>query len=139
MVSNWHLRSSRSSSTSCHDDVPPKLRRVRAYTRQQVLGTGVPDLVLVLEGERSVVSIIENKLCAEEGRDQTLRYATPECFAMLRDKLTLSESATPAYLYLTLFPAPAGLSPQFFHKTYRDLLPYLGMPRRRFSRRRVFS
>jgi predicted XRE-type DNA-binding protein len=104
--------------------VSSQLPGVEAHTRQQV-GVGVPDLTVVLNGEQTVVGIVENKLGAGEGEDQTQRYADPVFFTELLRKLGLSGPAQPAYLYLTLFPAPGPKSSRFRHVTYRDLEPYL--------------
>ena len=50
-----------------------------ARTRIAVRGHGTPDLALGRPGEPGTLVIIENKLKAGEGQDQTRRYAADAC------------------------------------------------------------
>lgn len=47
------------------------------HARAQVPTLGTPDLVVVCKGKAIDWVIIENKLNALEGKDQTRRYASP--------------------------------------------------------------
>jgi hypothetical protein len=107
----------------CYDEV-------HAYVRKRVAGSGVPDLVLKARSrDHCDLLIIENKLAAEEGKEQTERYGSAECIEPLRDRL---ESQPPAgewqethLAFLTLFPWQKPRNPQFRHVTYEQLLSAL--------------
>lgn len=92
----------------------------QAETRMQVKGFGTPDLVLSRR-ESDVLVIIENKLKAGEGEDQTERYAHSECVAEIRRRTGLSENAKEHLCFLTLFGEGAK-SHRFRSVSYRALL-----------------
>lgn len=105
---------------------------VDAYTRKSLPGVGIPDLIVKgrSRGKCDLV-VIENKLMAEEGRDQTKRYADEFCapnpqnstfFANLEPR---GEWDAPRLVFLTLFPWQAPGDCRFRHVTYEQLLPAL--------------
>ena len=106
---------------------PTGYDEIRAYSRRWISGSGVPDIVLkARSGDQCDLIIIENKLKAEEGDDQTERYAKAECVRSLKEKL-INEAPTGAYrntryIFLTLFPDQEPRSKKFEHLTYADLL-----------------
>lgn len=81
---------------------PPR----HAYSRVQVPGAGVPDMVIAdPENANNIVVVIENKLSAGEGPDQTKRYSSPECLQRLADHFGLDAERVKAHcVFLTLFP-----------------------------------
>lgn len=79
---------------------------VTAYTRVSAGASGIPDIVITLESQSHAdIVIIENKLKAEEGNDQTVRYSSREAIDALMSRLlpknTLGETS---FVFLTLFP-----------------------------------
>jgi hypothetical protein len=79
---------------------------VNAYTRISAGTSGIPDIVITLERHSNAdIVIIENKLKAEEGIDQTVRYRSKEAVEALMNRLlpqkTLGE---PSFVFLSLFP-----------------------------------
>jgi hypothetical protein len=79
---------------------------VNAYTRISAGTSGIPDIVITLERHSNAdIVIIENKLKAEEGIDQTVRYRSKEAVGALMNRLlpqkTLGE---PSFVFLSLFP-----------------------------------
>jgi PD-(D/E)XK nuclease superfamily len=95
----------------------------RAHTRISAGIQGVPDIVLVCQsGRETELIIIENKLRAEEGNDQTERYASPKTIETLRtrlcpDRRTVKES----FVFLTLFPDQEPKSRRYATKQYKEL------------------
>lgn len=91
--------------------------------RPQVQGAGVPDLVVICRGQTTDWAIIENKLKAEEGKDQTERYAEQKTVDVLREKFDLDPSAgQPKFVFLTLFPDQRPCSKKFSRACYSSLL-----------------
>lgn len=83
-----------------------KYTSVTAYTRISAGVSGIPDIVITLESQSNAdMVVIENKLKAEEGNDQTVRYSSREAIDALMNRLlpkrTLGE---PSFVFLTLFP-----------------------------------
>jgi hypothetical protein len=86
-------------------------------------GKPTPDLVVVCKGQATDWVIIENKLKADEGKDQTKRYADPQMKAALSKKLELDASAGPPKLvFLTLFSDQVPKSERFSRACYSSLL-----------------
>jgi hypothetical protein len=92
------------------------------YTRLSVPGVGVPDLLVVCRGETTEWAIIENKLNAEEGKDQTNRYAEQEVIDNLSDKLKIADTTHPRFVFLTLFPDQVPESKRFSRACYSALV-----------------
>jgi len=89
----------------CGKDIN-KYMSVNAYTRVSAGASGTPDIVITLESQSNAdIVVIENKLKAEEGTDQTVRYSSKEALDALMNRLlpekTLRE---PSFVFLTLFP-----------------------------------
>ena len=58
--------------------------KVKAYTRIAT-SAGIPDIIVTLENEKdSRLLIVENKLKADEGFNQTLRYSDEKCIGFSR-------------------------------------------------------
>lgn len=78
----------------------------KAYTRISAGVSGIPDIVITLESSsKADIVVIENKLKAEEGNDQTIRYSSNEAVDALMSRL-LPEKVLgePSFVFLTLFP-----------------------------------
>ena len=100
----------------------------KVMTRTQAGSAGIPDLVVAVKYEaESALVVIENKLKAEEGDDQTSRYQQPESIHSLKAKARFfpeNEEVHEYLVFLTLFPeSPSG--EKFVNKIYRDLYPLL--------------
>lgn len=84
---------------------PGSYRSLVARTRVAIPDSGVPDLVIVGQREKGTdLIVIENKLKAEEGQDQTGRYASPECVDNIRRRFNLQPPVKTSFVFLTLFP-----------------------------------
>jgi hypothetical protein len=104
-------------------DVTPDSPPGVAYTRVLSGDAGVPDIVLAESvGTSRAVIIIEHKLGAGEGDDQTVRYSSPECLAQLAARLSLNAEALPHYRFLTLFPDESPKSAAFISVSHQALL-----------------
>lgn len=79
---------------------------VNAYTRVSAGASGIPDIVITLESQTHAdIVVIENKLKAEEGKDQTVRYSSREAIDAVMDRLLPKKSlGEPSFVFLTLFP-----------------------------------
>lgn len=89
----------------CGKDIS-KYLAVKAYTRISAGTSGIPDIVITLESQANAdIVIIENKLKAEEGTDQTVRYSSKQAVEALMNRLlpntTLGEQS---FVFLSLFP-----------------------------------
>ncbi len=101
----------------------------RVHPRLQVPNAGVPDLVVVCTGQTTDWAIIENKLKADEGKDQTERYANPNTAAALSKHLGLGWSVgQPRLVFLTLFPDQEPRSKHFSRACYSSLLQGRPLP-----------
>lgn len=100
---------------------------IQIFTRLQTVSSGVPDLVIAAETSlRRYLIIVENKLKADEGQDQTERYASPECVRDLKRRLKWENSSLDEiFVFLTLFPDQEPKANTFRQITYRDLLPLI--------------
>lgn len=111
----------------CEKD-PKKYIKCEAHTRLSTATSGVPDIILSCFYSQSVdLIIIENKLKAEEGGDQTIRYSSTECIDSLikNPKLNLNGKIVTqpsSFVFLTLFPDQKPTETEKFQvKTYFDL------------------
>ena len=95
-----------------------------ARTRVSAGAAAIPDIVLVCETKIGAdLIIIENKLKAEEGGDQTERYASSDSIQALHNRLCPHASVVnPSFIFLTLFPDQVPLSSKFKIKRHLDLL-----------------
>jgi hypothetical protein len=100
-------------------------KKCSAYTRISTGESGIPDLVLVCESQgKAELIVIENKLKAEEGIDQTERYSTEESIIALGQRLCPNYnrgSVIASFVFLTLFPDQEPSSKKFIVKRHRDL------------------
>src|SRR5687768_10845633 len=89
----------------CEKD-PDQYNSCQAFTRISTGAPGIPDLVLAIENSVCAeIVVIENKLKAEEGDDQTQRYASKEAVAALSRRLLPGRPiGEPSFVFLTLFP-----------------------------------
>ena len=105
------------------------LDKCKAYTRISAGESGIPDIVIVCEyQDAATIIIIENKLKADEGRDQTERYASNDSVINLHQKLCPYININKIkviFIFLILFPDQEPSSPKFITKRYSDLLPFL--------------
>lgn len=105
--------------------VNPSLYNVKAHTRI-VTSQGIPDIIITVENEdESILIIVENKLKADEGYEQTKRYADEKCIKELSsnpkigfDNRVIKEKL----LFLTLIPETIPTSEKFINVTYKDLI-----------------
>ena len=95
-----------------------------AYTRVLTGDVGVPDIVIVNpDGAGRNIVVIENKLGAIEGEDQTQRYSSPDCLKHLATRFSFDvKTVEPHYVFLTLFPDERPASPKFVPVSYEALL-----------------
>lgn len=73
--------------------------------RPSIIGTGLPDLVIV--GQDSAddrLAIVELKLHANEGINQTERYASSECLGRVRAEFGMGSNTINELVFLTLYP-----------------------------------
>jgi len=98
----------------------------RASARTYIEGAGIPDIVLVCNSiEDSDLVIIENKLKAEEGGDQTKRYADAVCQLEgdLRQKGDIkTDKVFHHFIFLTLFPDQKPSDSRFVPEQHRELI-----------------
>jgi hypothetical protein len=107
----------------CEKD-PISYQKCFAYTRVSTGSSGIPDIVLICEAPPYTdLIIIENKIKAEEGYDQTKNYASPACTQALHNRFCPHTSTiTPSFIFLTLFPDQKPESDNFKIKKHQDLL-----------------
>jgi len=96
---------------------------IQTYTRITT-SVGIPDIVSVIQNDKTCyLLIIENKLKADEGYKQTLRYSSKECITELKNKLSISDrKVEEKYLFLTLVPESTPISSSFINVSYEDLI-----------------
>lgn len=105
--------------------VNPSLYKAKAHTR---IGTtqGIPDIIITVENENeSILIIVENKLKAEEGYEQTKRYADEKCIKELCSNPKIgfeNRIIKENLLFLTLIPETIPTSEKFINVTYKDLI-----------------
>ena len=103
---------------------PSDVSRVRVLTRVSTDSAGVPDLVVAVDdlGKNTLV-ILENKLKADEGKDQTGRYSSPECVRDIQHRLGLSGATVDVkFVFLALYPDQKPQAPEFKQVTYKNLV-----------------
>ena len=93
-------------------------------TRTRLSEAGIPDIVLLAKRRGPIVDwfVIENKLNAEEGDDQTTRYASPQAVRELKRKFSIPFSLAPHFIFLTLYPDQKPQSSRFRKVTYEQLV-----------------
>ncbi|ALB45687.1 PD-(D/E)XK nuclease family protein [Clostridium beijerinckii] len=101
------------------------LYNVKAKTRITT-SVGIPDIVIAIENqEKAIIIIIENKLKAEEGYEQTKRYSQEICKKELYDYSNINmkyENVEFKLIFLTLIPEQIPTSQEFINVTYNDLI-----------------
>jgi PD-(D/E)XK nuclease superfamily len=102
---------------------PDDYKVLQAHTRVSIAGHGTPDLVLVCTSLTGTdIIVIENKLGAEEGEDQTIRYASEDFRELLCVRLCPDcRSPRWTFIFLTLFPDQEPASQEFTHRSYELL------------------
>lgn len=99
--------------------------KVKAYTRIAT-SAGIPDIIVTLENEKdSRLLIVENKLKADEGFNQTLRYSDEKCIEDLVDNKLLelkNKDLIKEFIFLTLIPEQIPTGDKFKNITYKDLI-----------------
>ena len=102
-----------------------ELYEAKAFTRIAT-SQGIPDIIVKIYNENeTILAIIENKLKAEEGYNQTARYSKEECIKdICKDsKINLNyNSVNKKFVYLTLVPEQIPSGEKFVNKTYKDLV-----------------
>jgi hypothetical protein len=71
------------------------------------------------KGSFTELFVIENKLKADEGENQTSRYASPDALEKLKGTLSLSAVVTPRFIVLNLFPDQKPEDALFTQVTYQ--------------------
>jgi hypothetical protein len=111
-------------SRICERD-PAAYEECVAHTRVSS-GNGIPDILIV--GRKSVseadLIIIENKLKAEEGDDQTERYAARDSIDHLHRRLCANYHIRPSFVFLSLFPDQEPKCAEYVTKCYDLLSPF---------------
>lgn len=81
-----------------------------------------------MKGDKAEVIVIEHKLGASEGQDQTKKYASSECLERLKEILVpifkvreVTRSGICPFIFLALFPDQKPNCKQFTLKTHKDL------------------
>ncbi|HBF5712995.1 TPA: PD-(D/E)XK nuclease family protein [Clostridioides difficile] len=100
--------------------------KVKAHTRVAT-SLGIPDIVVSVEGENtSTLVVIENKLKAEEGVNQTLRYSDEKCVMELLANNRIfnnnNRHIETKFIFLTLIPEQIPTGNSFENITYKDIL-----------------
>jgi hypothetical protein len=102
---------------------PAAYSECEVHARPQVPKVGTPDLVVVCKGQATDWVIIENKLNALEGKDQTKLYASRETVDALAERFGLdSQAIQPKLVFLTLFSDQVPTSEHFSCVRYSSLL-----------------
>lgn len=99
---------------------------VKAHTRVAT-SLGIPDIVVSVEGKNtSTLVVIENKLKAEEGVNQTLRYSDEKCITELLANNRIfnnnNRHIETKFIFLTLIPEQIPTGNSFENITYKDIL-----------------
>ncbi|MGF2616356.1 hypothetical protein FZC84_01060 [Rossellomorea vietnamensis] len=87
-------------------------------------GIGTPDLVIErrVKGKTDLIIVIENKLGALEGEEQTNRYASEEGMTKLRSALKAGQDTPIQFLFLTLDPFTPAKNSTFAKKDYQKFV-----------------
>jgi len=105
--------------------------KIRAYSHTALRQCGTPDILIkAVEGERIAAIIIEHKLNALEGKDQTEKYASAETRPQVCECVRkLDPKGAPTewhYVFLTLSESQSPKSAKFSRRvTHGQLLPTL--------------
>lgn len=103
----------------------PILYNVKAHTRIRT-SQGIPDIIITVENEHeSILIIVENKLKADEGYEQTKRYANEKCIKELSENPKIgfkNRVIKEKLLFLTLIPETIPTSEKFINITYKHLI-----------------
>jgi hypothetical protein len=101
----------------------PSQFEVTTYTRIHT-SMGIPDIISVIQNKDvCYLLIIENKLKADEGYQQTLRYASEKCINEIKQKLKITRGNVQVkLLFLTLVPETVPTSPVFINISYEQLI-----------------
>ncbi|MBN8048222.1 PD-(D/E)XK nuclease family protein [Paraclostridium bifermentans] len=100
--------------------------KIKAHTRITT-SFGIPDIIISLESDNaSKLVIIENKLKAEEGLNQTLRYSNEKCIKELAEDKRIFNNSNKSielrFLFLTLIPEQTPTGSAFENITYKNIL-----------------
>lgn len=92
-----------------------------AYARPKAEQSGVHDIVILykIHDHTEKIVIIENKLCAFEGKDQTERCASDDALLSLYHRFKIDiprDKNSVKYIYLSLFPDQVPKSAKFIIK-----------------------
>lgn len=103
---------------------PSRYTSVIAYTRISAGSSGIPDIVITLESRsKADIVVIENKLKAEEGKDQTVRYSSSEAIDALMNRLLPKKTlGRTSFVFLTLFPDQEPGAQQYAVHRHSELL-----------------
>ncbi|MEG2811459.1 MAG: hypothetical protein RR912_02985 [Clostridium sp.] len=103
----------------------PELYKVETFVRVNT-SKGEPDIILKIHNQSTdILAIIENKLKAEEGYEQTKRYSDENCIRELCLKNDINmdyKNISTKFIYLTLLPEQIPTGDMFINKTYKDIL-----------------
>lgn len=102
-----------------------RLYSAKAFTRIAT-SKGIPDIIIkIYNNKETILTIIENKIKAEEGYEQTKRYSEQRCIEEIcsNKKINLDyNDIKMKFIYLTLIPEQITSGEKFVNKTYKDLL-----------------
>lgn len=99
----------------CQKDIN-KYSKSFAYTRVSLGSSGVPDIVITLESNNECeIVVIENKLKAGEGENQTIRYSSPQAKKEIVSRFFPKHDHPIhfTFIFLTLFPDQKPASSDF--------------------------
>lgn len=99
---------------------------IDVLTRISVNDKNIPDILAVgCYGENCDICIVENKMLAEEGQDQTIRYADKDMLPIILNKRNKNFIISDIlYTFLTLYPDQEPKSSQFQHITYKEFVNF---------------
>jgi len=110
------------SFLKCIDGSTGNYDELNARTRLRT-EHGNPDIVLkAIKNGYTDLYVIENKLKAKEGKNQTEKYTNKEVIENIQDKLEIESLNNTEYLFLTLFPDLNPSSNQFKKTTYKEMI-----------------
>ena len=111
----------------CEDEII-RYDWAEAQTRIHLGNSGIPDLVIVLKSnKRAKIVVIENKIKAEEGIDQTKRYSSENSKDILRKRFLNGQTDVEfSFIFLTLFPdqRPEDSSGNWRLMCHRDIMEF---------------
>jgi len=102
---------------------PMDMPLVGVSTRMSLPDIGLPDIVVVGNSRSNPkVGVVELKLHANEGADQTNRYASSECLRHILVGLELGPCSKPDLVFLTLYPNQGPENEEFRASSLRPLV-----------------